>query len=302
MRIIYQGLDISQYMLVRRCIYHDCVGRADVLELELEKAEVWDRWHPAEDDTIKVTHNGYDSGKLYVNTVSMEDTHYKIYATSLPCRALRKEYFTYKAMSLKDIMASCAARAGLDWRIYGLDETIQIPYVTQNGEGIAAFLQRVLMMEGAVFKVVSGRLTAIGIEYAQQLSPARTVALSAGQRHMQYMRFGKKYKSLTVMAPYFSVSAEDTAVTDGLSETWGLPVSNVLQAGRWARGLLLYKNLKRESLTMDTTFDPFLTAMARLNVTGGTQADGRWIVYDATHDIYNGKTSVILHRCVETVK
>ena len=73
------------------------------------------------------------------------------------------------------------------------------------------------------------------------------------------------------------------------------------QAGRWARGLLRAMNRKAETLIMDTVFDPTMTAMARVDVTGGTDADGSWLVEEAEHDLIDETTRVTLHRAITSV-
>lgn len=302
MRIFYNDIDISQYVLVRRCVNRDCAGgRCDSLELEMERADIWDRWRPEIDDRIHVQHGTYDTGQLYVSAVSMDESKYRIYAASLPSRAFRKQFYTYKDMQISDIMSNCAARSGLDWAVYGVDDAA-IPYATQNLEGFPAFLQRILVFEGGTLKAVNGRLSAIGIRYAQRRSPVLTIPVLPSDRHVQYTRTDRRYSTLQVVAPGIEVTARDTAAAGGLTERLYLPVSNVLQAGRWARGLLLHKNRTAETLTMDIQFNSAVEAMARIDVVGGTQADGEWLVEEVTHDIYNGRTSVTMHRCLDTVE
>ena len=74
------------------------------------------------------------------------------------------------------------------------------------------------------------------------------------------------------------------------------------QAGRWARGLLLTHNREAEEIRLETTLNTRLSAMARVDVNGGTDMDGNWIVDEAEHDLYNKTSSVRLLRVIGTIQ
>lgn len=305
MRIEYNGVNITQFCKVRRCIVRDGSGSScDSLELELESAQTWDRWRPEADDRIVATLDTYSSGIMYVNTVSMEDGKYWIYATSFPCRAHGRRYASYYGYTLGDIMYQCAAACGMETASYGIDTSVSIPYIEQRDEGSAVFLLRLLEAEGAKLKCINGKLAAVGILYAQGLPVSRKIAVAANQRAAVYTRLGTRARRLTIQSPGLNVFAEDTAApTDGEQIIFAsLPVNGVVQAGRWARGMLLAHNQKAEQIRLNTVFDPLLTSLVRVDVTGGTQADGEWMVEDVEQDLYNRKTMATLRRCIDTIR
>lgn len=303
MNIFYNGTEITNFVQVRKCIVRDtCASRCDSLELELENAESWYRWGPQEDDRLAVSRGGYSSGIMYLNTVLPEDGRFRIYATALPCAARRREWRSFWKQSLEQIMRSCAMASGMYFSLYGVAGGTEIPYIQQEGESAAAFLCRLLRYEGAALKCVNGRYTAIGIRWAQGQLPLTTVNVLANQRGIEYRRFGGGKSALTIQSPGGRATATDSAVAGNKTETRSLPVGNDIQAGRWARGLLLAENREQETLTMNTEFLPEITAMVRMNVAGGTDADGEWLVQDVEHDLYNGGTKTTLYRCVESVR
>ena len=159
-------------------------------------------------------------------------------------------------------------------------------------------------MEGAALKCVNGRFAMIGIEAAQEIDAAQTMELSSDQPQCQYIRSGQTYSRLTVKAPHGSGTATDTAVDTGHGELTltDLPARDDVQAGRWARALLLGCNRMCETLTMSTEFNPGLTAMARVNVEGAPETAGAWIVQEVWHDLYNLTSRVRMHRCIDTVE
>lgn len=305
MKIIYQGKDISRFVRVRSCVVRDSSGeRCDSLKIQFENAGAWYRWGPEEDDQIRVTHNDYDSGILYLNSIIPEDGKYSILATSLPCKARRKENRSFSGKTVEDIVRTCAMSSGMDFALYGIDGTAVIPYILQEDESAAAFLNRFLTLEGAVLKCVNGKYAAIGILYAQRQKAGQKLEITAKQRSSDYQRSGETVKALTIRTPYASATATDIAVPTGHSRIVrnDLPARNSIQAGRWARGTLLDINRKCESIRVGSRFNSGFTAMTRVDITGGTDADGEWLIKEAEHDFINLTSTVVMHRCVTTIQ
>lgn len=292
-------------MQVRKCTARDTSGgRCDSLEIEFENAGGWYSWGPQEDDKILVSHNGYDTGIMYLNTVLPESGRYRIMATSLPCKARAKENRSFYQRTIEEIMRACAMESGMDFGIYGIDAGTIIPYVQRENEGCAAFLHRLLRWEGASLKCVNGKYTAIGLIWAQNQEPSQSIELSAKQRGTEYWRNGRSYKALTVKSPYAEATAEDLSVGSAhtIKTVNGLPVMNNIQAGRWARGLLLDHNRGCESLGIQSDFNPAFSAMARIDITGGTDATGEWLVEEAEHDFKNLTSTARMRRCIQTIQ
>lgn len=306
MEIYYQGTNISDMVQVRRCILHDTAGeRCDSLEIEFGNASGWYRWGPEEDDQIIVASNGYDSGSMYVNRILPEDGNYTILATSLPCKARMKACRSFYGKSLEEIMRICSAASGMDFRFYGVEKEIVIPYIEQETESCAAFLSRLLMLESAALKCVNGRYAAIGLEYAQNQDALQKVVLSANQEGTRYRRDGTTIRGLTIKTPYAEASAEDTSIAGThawLTISGAIPAKSPGQAARWARGKLLHMNRKCEHVVMQSTFNPFMTALTRVDIAGSTDAAGEWLVQEVEHDLIEKTTTTTMHRCIRTIR
>lgn len=304
MEIYYQGKDITGFVIPRRCTVKDTAGgRCDSLDIEFENAASWYRWEPEEDDKILVALDGYDSGILYVNTFLPEDGRFRIYATSLPCKARRKQNRSFTGKTLEEIMQSAAMACGMDYALFGVNGETVIPYIQQEDEGSAGFLNRLLTCEGAALKCVSGKLTAIGILYAQERRAHQSIEIRADQQGVEYRRSGSKLRGLTVKTACACAGATDESVptSRGTEIVTEYPARDDVQAGRWARGLLLARNRPCESLMLQTEFNRGLTAMTRIDVTGNTDASGEWLIETAEHDLFNKKSSVLMHRCIKTI-
>lgn len=305
MRLIYEGSDVTDYAVIRKCVHTDVSGgRCDSLDIELENADRWLRWGPKQDDTLEVTEGKYTTGKLYLSTIMPEDDHFRVIATSLKSAAKRKAWQSFTGATIRDVFNACAAQCGMDWRVYGIDENAVYPYIERRNEGCASFLDRLMRMEGATLKSVCERLTGIGIEYAQSLNAVHCIELSKNQRGVEIRRRDAlRYSAVTVKSPY----AEATAIDE--SADWqeqviytDLPAQNAAQAGRWARGLLLTNNRAADRLTLKSEFNAGMTALARVNIESDADTQGEWLVDTATHDLFNQKTTVEMLRCVATIR
>lgn len=129
-----------------------------------------------------------------------------------------------------------------------------------------------------------------------------TLDLASNMEGMRYVRSETKYRSVTVYSPYARSTVRDRAVEDGEDFIIALPVMDVVQAGRWARGLLLDHNLQSEKLILDTTFNPCFTALSRVDAIGNTDATGEWIVQSVEHDLMQSRSHAEFMRCIRTIE
>ena len=234
---------------------------------------------------------------MYLNTVLPEDGKYRILATALPCRARKKEWRSFYGRTIEEIMRECGMATGMGYAVWGIDGNAVIPYVQRENESAGAFLDRLFTWESAVFKVVNGKYAAIGIEWARARTPYRTFGLAADQEGARYIRQGERTRCVNVRTPYASGSATDPAVSAAMETvTEDLPARNDIQAARWARGMLTHRNRRWEKLILETEFDAGFTAMARIDVTGGTDADGVWLIDEVEHDLIDGTSRAVLLR------
>lgn len=304
MQLFYEGTDITRDVDVVKCVHRDVSGgRCDSIEIELENAAAWHRWQPQRDDILEVQMDGYSTGILFLNSVLPAAGKYRIIATSLPSAARRKAYAAYEGLRLADIAASCAAECGMNSALFGIDGDITYPYLMRQKEGAPAFLSRILQYEGAVLKALNGRLTAISIEYAQAMTAAQTIEITADQTGTHYLRRDDiKLASISIKTPYANGSAEDADAPYGQHEVYtDHPATDTMQAARWARGLLLSRNRTAEELTVGMEFNPGLTAMTRIDISSATDADGQWLIDEVEHDFFRRKSKARMLRCIGTI-
>lgn len=304
MELIYEGVDITKDVRVVSAVCRDASGgKSDSLELVLGDAEKWYSWKPQQDDRILLRQEGYSTGTMYLSAVQPEEGEYRILATAQPMAARRRANKSYEDMTLEAIMGLCAAECGMRWRLYGIDGGIRYHYLLRTGESCAALLNRLAGLEGAVLKCWDGQLTMIGIAKQQAAAASETIRVTAWQPGTVHTnRERERLRQLTMVTPWAQVGAWDTGGSGELSETeTQASPPDAATAGRWARGLLLCKNRQAEKLTLHSRFRAEWTAMLRADVTGGTTADGKWLMDEVEHDFVAGTSRVTLVRCIETI-
>lgn len=305
MRIYYEGVDITDDVDVRKCIHTDVSGgRRDMLDIEFEYSRKWFGWQPQRDDSIRVSLNGYDTGILHVNTILPEHGRYRIIATGAKSAARRKCWASYEEKTLNAIMGLCAAECGMSHGLYGISGGITYPYIQRENEDSMAFLDRLLMLEGGRLKCLNGKMRGIGIEYAQGLPAGQVLEIDSTQMQAWYTRREDiKLSGITVQTPYARASAYDSSAGGGSHQIiTTLPLQDGMQAGRWARGLLLNHNRTAEELQIGMEFNAGLTAFARIDIQSDTDADGKWVADAVEHDFVTLKSKATLYRCITTIR
>lgn len=304
MKLVYEGVDITGEVHVRKCVYHEAGGgRLDSLDIELENAERWYRWKPQRDDHINASLDGLDTGKMYLQSIIPENGKFRLFATSAPSTAALKRWASYENATFRQIMDSCSAELGMHTEIYGLDENAVYPYLLRKNETGTAFITRLLEWEGATLKCVNGRLTAISVEYAQKLRTSRSISLNTDQQGVMYCLQDKiRWAGVAIKTPHATASAVDTAVNGMQHRIFtDTPARDAVTAGRWARGILLTNNRKAETIQIAMTFDEALCALVRVDIQADENLGGKWIAEEVEHDLKNEKTSLTLRRCIETI-
>lgn len=299
MNIFYNGKDITDFVSVRSCVVRDSSGeRCDSIDIVFDNQDVWYQWNPEKNDQICIMEDQYSSGVMFVSAIVPEENTYRVISTSLPT-GKKKINKSFVDKSIEEIMKICATEDGMDYELYG--DNAFIPYCEKYKKGNGAFLNWLFKNEGIFLKCINNKYIGVTNEYAINQKVCRTIEIMSGMDGVKYSRVEDKIKSVTVYSPYARSTARDKSVLDGDDIIVSLPVKNNVQAGRWARGILLDHNLKSEKLVLDTTFNG-LTAITRVDVVGNTDAFGEWLVKTVEHDLIQKSSKTELVRCIRTIE
>lgn len=297
MTLIYEGTDMTPYAEIAECTYTDSAGRCDTLHIALENAEKWDRWKPMVDDKLEMIHGSINSGTMYVQNIVPADGTFVLECASLPSSAKRKAWASYENMTMAAIAARCAGECGMAWMLYGVDGRYRYPYMIRGNTGPIGFLQELAEREGALVKSCNGKVSVISIAEAAKRDPVCRLELSAGQSGITHeKKDGDAWRQLTVVSGLVQATATDPERENGKSMRVNAPAGDTAIAGRWARNLLNAHNRNLETLSMQCALDERMRALACVEVSGGTEMDGSWIVVNAEHDLKDEKSFVKLMR------
>lgn len=302
MEIYYRDVDITNLVQPRECLISDyATDRADSINLLFDNSDMWFAWRSESDDWISVTDSGYDSGKMYVNDIIPENGKYRIIATSLSCKARNKGYKSYLNMTLNEILNQCSMESGMEYETYGV-ENVLIPYAEKDNECNASFLKNLLKSEGVFLKIYGGRYIAIDVRWAQNRDPVQTIEILDHNPGYRYTRSGKVYQSLVISSPYANGIASDISVVNGINLYENMYVRDNVQANRFAVSKLLLMNRESETLHLNMDFNHQMTAALRIDVSGNTDAEGKWLIDHVQHDLLEMKTTAMMHRCIYTIE
>ncbi|MBQ6960872.1 MAG: hypothetical protein IJP78_07855 [Clostridia bacterium] len=303
MTLIYKGTDITKQVDIIECVCRDVSGsESDCLNLKVDHADQWFRWGPQKNDTIQVKRNGYDSKTLYLNTVIPEDGAYRILATGAKSVPFSARWQAFEKKTLTAIMGVCAGELGMGAKQFGVNGGITYEYLMRNNMSAPQFLEMLCNREGAVLKTLDGSYTAIGVQYAQGLSPMHEMELDDGQMDSVYIdRRDLSWASVQIKTPFGNGTARDSNAQGQSRVITDITVDNDGHAYRWAKGMLIMHNRKSEMLKIEMDFNPGYTAMVRIDVKSKTDAKGQWIIEEAEQDLVNGRTRAKLYRCITSV-
>ncbi len=303
MILMYEDTNLTEFVDITACEHRDASGgRSDCLALEMEHAETWYRWGPSADERIEALLNGYSTGTLYLSALLPENGRFRLLATGIPRAARQKDTASYTDITLSGLLERAAAACGMGWTLYGLPD-LRYAFLMRKDEGLCGFLDRLLRAEGGCLKACGGALRAVSVAAAQALEPVAELELHPDTPTLRHrVKAGARAMGLTVRGPLGMAEARDAAVSDGPWPVLRMPVPDPVTARRWAQGTLLHLNRGAETLTLTTEFSPNYTALARVDVTGGSGMDGAWLIDEARHDLYNERTRLSLVRCVTTIE
>lgn len=305
MQLIYNDTDITDSVEVISAIHREYSSdRCDCLDLEVANARAWLGWQPKTDDVIEVIHRGYSTGKLYVNTIMPDGDTYRIASTGMKTKANVRAWGSYHNKTLEDIINSCASECGMQGRLYGIEKGIRYRFLLRNNESAGAFLCRLMALEGAALKAVTGRFSGIDILTAQDADPIQTIQIDEMLNAVRYVkRDNMRYSALTIQTPFGKATATDPGA-EGTNERilTNVPVQDNIHAGRWARGLLLMQNRKAETLEIESEFNAGFSSLARIDIESGTDLNGEWIIDQSAHDFIEDRSTATLVRCIRTIR
>lgn len=296
MRLYYQEKDITDRVEVLEAKCHNGIHEICGCDILLNEAEKWYAWQPKIGDTIRLTDGKLDSGKMYLDSVMPQDGRFRLIGLATKMNRQAKAWQSFEKMTLSQIASQMAAESGLGLEMWGISGGYRYEWLVRKNETPIEFMQRLAMLEGGTLKLVDGKMTLISWDYARSLSPAMTYELRADNILSHWKIGADRASAMTGWGLYGTAAAQSGE--NGRRLRAYLPAPDTATAKRWARGILLEKNSHVETVTLRVDFEHAATAMGRVNVIGGTDMDGAWLVRRVEHDYKRGISEEELIRCV----
>jgi hypothetical protein len=298
MELYYNDTQITSHVEIQEALAKDeAGGRMDSLRLQLGNSEEMMHWAPQENDRVRVVHEGYPSGTMYVDLREMIENGYVLYARSAPY-ASQPEWACYENIRLSKLALMAAQEQGLELELYGTDAAQHYPWLVRRRENWATFLQRLAERESMLLKYTNGKLLLIDWAWACAQRANLQVEITPETKGAVYTCKGKELKSLIVKGLHGTGRAQDADARGSAERTVGNePVHDPGQAARWARGLLLQHNLQAEEIRLEWTLAPEVAAVSVMEISGLRALAGNWLVMSVEHDLLRLQSTIHLRRC-----
>lgn len=300
MEINYQGVDITEKIIVKKCIVNDMSeGESDNAEIVMGNAANWYRWEPAYGDEIVISEGAKTFGRMFVTAVEPENGDYKMLCTAMRAGAMQRKNAVYRNLTISQIAGILASETDSGHKMYGIVDN-KYRCITRYDETAPALLERLARYEGAAFKVYNGNYLLISIGEAEKLEAVQTMELSPSvDRYMHIKYDSENYQKVTLIMPDGKTAvAEDASTASRKTITMESPTDDITTAQRWARGILMMHNRKAESIIISTELNMGLTACARIDISSAYDISGRWIISKVRHDLINRTSKLEMFRVV----
>ena len=299
MRLDYMGADITDRVTVGACTLFDRLGEKwDSAEICFENKKEWLHWRPKISDALIIGKEGYTSSDLFVDEIAPKKRGFYIYAGSLPPEAREAKWEGYENVTLFELLRKAAEEMGMDAAIYGDDGGQAYGRLWRRNESWPAFLYRMAALENMYLKCAGKSLVLCERNFIYESAPVRIYEIDEDAGNWQYTEMYGALAAVAVVTPLGG--GEARIGKTGIQKTvCGLPAGSSAEAGRWAKGLLISHNEKRECFTLETVLDTGLAAGCRIDLAGLPLVEGKWVCVETAHDIKNGLTKVVLNRCIE---
>ena len=274
-------------------------GRGDACEIAVPTS-VCSGWTFEETDTLAIDEGGYSTGDMRIDGVEHTPAGMTIIkAVSLPAGAKETGFAVYENVTLAQLLRAGAQAMGIGWALYGVDGDILLRRIVRRQQTWPEFLSMIFRAESAAIKFESGKVIAVGYDWAFAQAPVRTLRDEGKGAYTSKPRF----RTMGVRTGLIEAKATDSAaVGSAFKRQYNEQVYDLVQAKRTARGLLLYENLNSETYRCTVPLDTGIAAMSRIELTGQARTAGSWFAADVAHEFVKRTTTLTLKRCITTIK
>lgn len=295
-KLLHNGNNITDSIKVSQCYTTDRFG-GTLDDLAISFATSGHTIEFNENDEIEIqAADGYTTGVMYLDSCGGKDGKFTIKALSNRHKNKKKESKIWNQVTLYKIIGDVSESTGLKVLLYGVKD---YPYksVAQINETKLQLLSRLCKREGYSVKCDNGNLIVFNEHYLESNSKPIEISKDSIENNYYFEREPNALTSLTVRCfntetmQNISFTAEDKNISGG-NDTITEFLSSYDEAQRFAFGYLRNANKLYISGNMRMAYNGKISAGTVADLTGFEEFDGRYVIYEVSHDLVNDKTYI----------
>lgn len=304
MQLFYNNVDIltNKDVALSSCAATDnASGQADILDMVFsDTAAFWGVWQPQKGDEIIFAHDGWSTGKTYIDYICDTDTAFKLSARSLPPKAKQSGSTAWEYVRFSKIASDLAIASGLELSLYNITDYNYVRFDRKNESSLQA-LNRLCIREGYALKITNGKAVIYNEKSYENATAIKTIypskyyfeGLDIGKQSVNIKWVDGKGNLIQGVATDTSINLETEFITS-------LPVYNTAEAERFAKGYLRQFNKGRTIGQISTDRDLSLAAGNVIYVSVMGMFAGNYFIEQIKHEFVGGaKSQYKLRKAIE---
>ncbi len=300
--LLLNNTNVSEKVTISSCIHEmHAGGRSDSLTIRIDDSESqFDKWGIQTGSPVEYRDSGAASGKMYLYSAAPEYGYYILRAYSMPVSGTIPNTKPWERVHFAQIGEEIAARHGLEFESYGLDD-IAYQYRAQEKQEDFKFFGQLCTLERAALIIFDGRLIAAYEPYLESAEPAATID-TAGCVVECEDRSLLEYGAAKVSSePYSGIFK----APEGNARLWTpdrpITCQSNLEAIRFAASELREKNKMLISGSIEGSLMPQYAPGIMVNIKNrqAPSWSGAYFIYKVRHDYGKNKTKIFFRRKLE---
>ena len=302
MKLIYEEKDISEFIEISKVDFTDNAGFiADSIELCFSDTKnIWSTWKPQKNHKLRILHEGFDSGIMYVDELEQRKGTFIIRALSIPQEAKNYNSQGWEAIRFLELATQIASRYKFNLKTYGV-ENYYYQRVDQLEQSDIEFLAQRCILEGCILKICNNSIVIYNEAYIEGAEAVRTILFPELEGIYKFLNKAtnifnsceiKNNGIKSTFKPATAPMGADLKLSDIYLTSQG-------EADRFAKNILRSKNKYEWSGTFVINLDTTIAAASNVDIKGIGISDGKYFCEQVIHSFIEQKTIIKCRKPLE---